>query len=60
MIRSQQEMFSETEDARNNQPQTRFPNTREEVENETDPVRKDVASLIHQESYVKKTWTHRH
>jgi len=59
-MRSTQEMLSETKHIRNQENNERFPDTREEVENETDPVHKDVASLIHQESYVKKTWTHRH
>lgn len=60
MIRSQQEMFSETEDIRKKQAQTRFPDTREEVERESDDIRKGVAKMIHQETHVKKTWTHGH
>lgn len=60
MIDSTQEMFAKTKKIRESETKTRFPDTREEVERESDDIRKGVAKMIHQESHVKKTWTHGH
>lgn len=59
-MRSKEQMFSETRHIRESDPDTRFPDTREEVERESDETRKGVAKLFHEETHVKKTWTHGH
>lgn len=62
MIRSQEKLQADAKSKREDQPQKPFPQTREEVQQDrkTDPMRADIADVIHQQTHVKKTWTHGH
>jgi len=55
-MRNLDQMLRETRDirTRNNQNSNRFPETREEVQKADDDTRREIAQLIHEETYEQK------